>query len=200
MPRISPERKAERRAQIVGAARACFARSGFHNTTLQDVFAEAGLSAGCVYNYFQSKDELMLAIAEERHNEERRLIGEASQTDDPVAALRQVARTFADEYLKEDGLDNRRIALQTWSEAQINPFILSSVRAGMDGPRAQLAQLIRRGQAAKQLTSKLDADAIAQTVIALFHGSVLQKLWKPDIDSDAQFAVFEHFLRSLETR
>jgi AcrR family transcriptional regulator len=199
MPRISPERKAERRAQIVAAARTCFARSGFHNTTLQDVFAEAGLSAGCVYNYFQSKDELMLAIAEERHNEERRLIGEASQTDDPIAALRQVARTFADEYLKEDGLDNRRIALQTWSEAQINPFILSSVRAGMDAPRAQLAQLLRRGQAAKRLTSKLDADAIAQTVIALFHGSVLQKLWKPDIDSDAQFAVFEHFLRSLET-
>jgi hypothetical protein len=35
-------------------------------------------------------------------------------------------------------------------------------------------------------------------MIAIFHGSVLQKLWKPDIDSDAQFAVFEHFLRSLE--
>ena len=200
MPRISLERKAERRAEIVAAARTCFARRGFHNSTLQDVFAEAGLSAGCVYNYFQSKDELMLAIAEERHNEERRLIGEASETDDPVVALRQVARTFADEYLTEDGLDNRRIALQTWSEAQINPSMLSSVRAGMDGPRAQLAQLIRRGQIAKRLTSKLDAEAIAHTLIAIFHGSVLQKLWKPGIDSDAQFAVFEHFLRSLETK
>jgi AcrR family transcriptional regulator len=198
MPRISSERKAERRAQIVAAARNCFARSGFHNTTLQDLFAEAGLSAGCVYNYFQSKDELMFAIAEERHDEERQLIGEASETDDPVVALRQVARTFADKYLKEDGLDKRRIALQTWSEAQINPLMLSSVRTGLDGPRVQLAQLIRRGQAAKQLTSTLDADVIAYTMIAIFHGSVLQKLWKPDIDSDAQFAVFEHFLRSLE--
>jgi AcrR family transcriptional regulator len=199
VPRTSPEQKAERRAQIVAAARTCFARSGFHNTTLQDVFAEAGLSAGCVYNYFQSKDELMLAIAEERHDQERQLIGEVSETDDPVAALRQVARTFADKYLKEDGLDRRRIALQTWSETQINPFVLSSVRAGLDGPRAQLAQLIRRCQAAKQLTSALDADAIAHTVIAIFHGSLLQKLWKPDIDSEAQFAVFDHFLRSLET-
>jgi AcrR family transcriptional regulator len=199
MPRIRPERKAERRAQVVAAARTCFARSGFHNTTLKDVFAEAGLSAGCVYNYFQSKDELMLAIAEERHEEERHLIAEAAETDDPVTALRQIARRFADTYLKEDGSDKRRLALQTWSEAQINPSILSSVRAGMDGPRAQLVQLIRRAQAAKRLTSKLDPEAIAQTVIAIFHGSVLQKLWKPDIDSDAQFAVFEHFLRSLET-
>jgi AcrR family transcriptional regulator len=199
MPRIKPERKAERRAQIVAAARTCFARSGFHNTTLKDVFAEAGLSAGCVYNYFQSKDELMLAIAEERHEEERSLIAEASEMDDPVAAIRQIARTFAATYLKGDGLEKRQIALQTWSEAQINPLILSSVRTGMDGPRAQLAQLIRRAQAAKQLTSTLDADSIAHTVIALFHGSVLQILWKPDIDSDVQYAVFERFLRSLET-
>jgi AcrR family transcriptional regulator len=165
-----------------------------------DVFAEAGLSAGGVYNYFRSKDELMLTIAEERHDDERRLIAEASAMDDSVAALRQIAQTFADKYLKEDGLERRRIALQTWSEAQINPFILSSVRAGMDGPRAQLAQLIRRGQTAKRLTSALDPEAIAHTLIALFHGSVLQKLWKPDIDSDAHFAVFEHFLRSLETK
>jgi AcrR family transcriptional regulator len=199
MPRLRPERKEERRAQIVAAARTCFARSGFHKATLQDVFAEAGLSAGCVYNYFRSKDELMLAIAEERHEDERRLIAEMSEMDDPVAALRQIAKTFADQYLKDDGLDKRRIALQTWSEAQINPFILSSVRAGMDGPRAQLAHLIRRGQTAKRLTSRHDADAIAHTIIALFHGSVLQKLWKPDIDNDTHFAVFEHFLRSIET-
>jgi TetR/AcrR family transcriptional regulator, repressor for uid operon len=198
MPRVKPERKNERRAQIIAAARICFARFGFHNATLHDVFAEAGLSAGCVYNYFQSKDELMLAIAKERHDDERRWIAEASDWDDPVAALRQVAKTFADEYLTEEGLEKRRIALQTWSEAQINPAMLSSVREGLDGPRIQLAQLIRRAQAAKQLTSKLDADSIAHTLIALFYGSVLQKLWKPDIDSDAHFSVFEHFLRSLE--
>jgi AcrR family transcriptional regulator len=198
MPRVKPERKAARRAQIVSAARTCFARSGFHKTTLQDVFAEAGLSAGCVYNYFHSKEELMLAIAKERHDDERRWIAAASSAVDPVAALRQVAKTFALEYLANEGLDKRRIALQTWSEAQINPAILSSVREGLDGPTAQLAQLIRRAQAAKRLTSKLDADSIARTMVALFYGSVLQKLWKPDIDSNAQFAVFEHFLRSLE--
>jgi hypothetical protein len=36
-------------------------------------------------------------------------------------------------------------------------------------------------------------------MIALFYGSVLQKVWKPDIDNKVHFAVFEHFLRSLET-
>jgi AcrR family transcriptional regulator len=199
MPRLKSERKTERRAQIIAAARTCFARSGFHKSTLQDVFLESGLSAGCVYNYFRSKDELMLAIAEERHDDERRLIAEALEMDDPVAALRQVAQKFADLYLTNEGFDKRSIALQTWSEVQINPVILSSVREGLDGPRAQLAKIIRRGQAAKRLTSKLDANAVAHTIIALFYGSVLQKFWKPDIDNKVHFAVFEHFLRSLET-
>jgi AcrR family transcriptional regulator len=149
MPRLKSERKAERRARIIAAARTCFARSGFHKTTLQDVFVESGLSAGGVYSYFRSKDELMLAIAEERHDDERRLIAEALAIDDPVAALRQVAQRFADLYLTNEGLDKRSIALQTWSEAQINPVILSSVREGLDGPRAQLAKIIRRGQAVK---------------------------------------------------
>jgi AcrR family transcriptional regulator len=198
MPRIKLERKAERRAQILAAARTCFGRSGFRNTTMQDIFAEAGLSAGGVYNYFQSKDQLMLAIAKERHEDERRLIAKASEADDPVAAIHQIAQSFANEYLTNERLDKRRIALQTWSEAQTNPAISSSVREGMDGPRAQLTEIIRRAQTAKRLTSKLDADAIAHTVIALFHGSLLQKLWKPDINGGAHFAVFEYFLRSLE--
>jgi AcrR family transcriptional regulator len=198
MPRVKPEHKAERRAQILAAARTCFARSGFQKTTLQDVFSEAGLSAGCVYNYFQSKEQLMLAIAQERHDEERRCIAEASEADDPIAALRQVAKTFAEEYLTDEALDKRRIALQTWSEAQINPIILASVREGLEGPRAQLSRLIRRAQASKRLTSELDADSIVYALIALFHGSVLQKLWRPDMGNEAHFAIFEHFLGSLE--
>jgi hypothetical protein len=48
---------------------------------------------------------------------------------------------------------------------------LSSVREGLDGPRAQLAKIIRRGQVAKRLTSKLDANAVAHTMIALWFSS-----------------------------
>jgi hypothetical protein len=61
------------------------------------------------------------------------------------------------------GGEKRSIALQTWSEAQINPVKLSSVREGLDGPRAQLAKIIRRGQVAKRLTAKLDPNAVAQS-------------------------------------
>ena len=65
MPKISDEQRAARREHILAAARRCFLRQGFHETSMQDLFAEAGLSSGSVYLYFTSKDDVILAIAEE---------------------------------------------------------------------------------------------------------------------------------------
>lgn len=63
MPKVSAEHRAARRQQILDAARLCFLRNGFHATTMRDVFAEAGMSAGAVYLYFPGKEEIVRAIA-----------------------------------------------------------------------------------------------------------------------------------------
>lgn len=63
MPKVSAEHRAARRDEILDAARACFLRNGFHASTMQDVFAESGLSAGAVYLYFAGKEEIVRAIA-----------------------------------------------------------------------------------------------------------------------------------------
>jgi AcrR family transcriptional regulator len=200
MPRVKPEHKQERRAQIIGAARTCFARAGFHRTTLQDVFAEANLSAGCVYSYFKSKEDLVLAIAEERHHEEQQAISHASSGQDPIEGLRSIAQRFADSYLKEQGRERRHIAIQTWAEATQNRAILRAVIAGFEEPKTQIAKLIRRGQALGKLSCTADAEATARTMIAMFHGFILQKLWEPRFDPAAGLVVFERFLDSLSVR
>jgi AcrR family transcriptional regulator len=197
MPRIEPARKAERRAQILDAARRCFARRGFHRTTLQDVFAESGLSAGCVYNYFKSKEELIRAIADERHASERRVLSRGAAREDPVEGLRAVVARFVDDYLRPRAPEKRLIALQTWAEATRDAQILAVVREGLDVPRREIEALIRRGKAAKAIARDVDPDATARTMIAMFHGFVLQRLWDPKLDLDACGAVFERFLRSL---
>lgn len=202
MPRVRPEHKAGRRAQIIAAARTCFARDGFRGTTLQDVFAEAGLSAGCVYSYFRSKEELVVAIADDRHRDEHGAIAEAARSDDPVTGLRSVARHFVEVYLGEDGDERRRIAIQTWSEALLHADVLAAVLEGVDAPRRQLVDLLRAARAQRTIAATLDPDSVARAMIAMLHGFVLQRLWDPAVDLDAAFAVFEHFLASLspETR
>src|SRR3954466_4084938 len=65
MPKVTEEHVDARRRQILSAALRCFAREGFHRTTMQDIFREADLSPGAVYSYFTGKDELISGIIAE---------------------------------------------------------------------------------------------------------------------------------------
>ena len=64
MPKVSAEHLANRRQQILDAAASCFARNGFHRTSMQDIVKESGLSAGLIYRYFTGKDDMIVAIVE----------------------------------------------------------------------------------------------------------------------------------------
>src|SRR4029079_18351652 len=55
---------ADRRNEILDAARRCFVRSGFHAASMQEICAEAGMSPGNLYRYFVSKEALIAGICE----------------------------------------------------------------------------------------------------------------------------------------
>ena len=63
MPKISEERKAERREHILAAARGCFAEYGYEGATVVRLERATGLSRGAIFNYFGSKDDLFLELA-----------------------------------------------------------------------------------------------------------------------------------------
>jgi AcrR family transcriptional regulator len=65
MPRISDDLRARRREHILTSAWSCFARDGFHATSMDDVIAATGMSSSAVYRYFRSKEELIDAAADE---------------------------------------------------------------------------------------------------------------------------------------
>ena len=64
MPKVPQAHLDRRRDQILTAARACFNDKGFHRTTMKDITAASRLSAGAVYNYFKSKEDIIVALAE----------------------------------------------------------------------------------------------------------------------------------------
>ena len=63
MPKISEERKAERREQILEGARRCFAEHGYEGATVAKLEREIGLSRGAIFNYFPSKEDLFVELA-----------------------------------------------------------------------------------------------------------------------------------------
>jgi AcrR family transcriptional regulator len=52
----------ERRAQILEAATQVFARKGYRGATIREIAAEAGVAEGTIYNYFRSKDDLLISL------------------------------------------------------------------------------------------------------------------------------------------
>jgi AcrR family transcriptional regulator len=65
MPKISEERKAERRGQILAGARRCFAEHGYEGATVARLEEEIGLSRGAIFHYFGSKEDLFIELAVE---------------------------------------------------------------------------------------------------------------------------------------
>lgn len=63
MPKISEERKEERREQILEGARRCFAENGYERATVAKLEREIGLSRGAIFNYFPSKEDLFVELA-----------------------------------------------------------------------------------------------------------------------------------------
>jgi AcrR family transcriptional regulator len=63
VPKISDERKTERREQILEGARRCFAEHGYEGATVAKLEGEIGLSRGAIFNYFPSKEDLFLELA-----------------------------------------------------------------------------------------------------------------------------------------
>ena len=182
MPKVSEEHLDARRAQIVDAAVTCFAREGFHRATMQDICREAGLSPGAVYRYFAGKDQIIEAIAAERHERELGFMHQAAEAGEGAEALFAMGRAFFGSLADPDERRRRRLGVQVWAEALRNPAIHKLVRRGIDRPLAVMAGMAREAQARGELSRELDPEGLARVLLALFQGFVLQQAWDPRAD------------------
>jgi len=195
MPRVSQAHLDARRRQILDAARRCFVRNGFHATSMQDVLAEANLSAGAVYRYFRGKDEIIAAIAGEAVAEVAGVLDVAFGADDPPpldevlgAAFLAIERIDA-----EQGF--ARLALQVWGEAVRSPALAEMIRGEVPRLRDTLARLVRVYQDRGLMAADAPAEQVAQVLVGLLPGLVFQHALLGDVDP----AAFRAGLRTLLT-
>jgi AcrR family transcriptional regulator len=199
LPKISDQKRESRRQQILDAALACFSEDGFHQTGMADIVHRSGLSQGAVYLYFPSKDDLIEALADDRHRREAVLNSIARSSSDPIEGLRALIGVYADWLTDPAGDKRRRVGVHGWAEALRNRRIQARVVEGIDLPRALIAGLVERAQHERQLRDDLSADAIARTLIAIFQGFVLQVAWGENIGVDACMAAVDGMLEGLRT-
>lgn len=194
MPKISEQRRDERRAQILAAAIRCFARNGYHRTSMADIIAESGLSAGAIYGYFSGKQELIQAVARSavqgRFDElpavhEGRVLDPVEIAQNLIGGVRSSVPTA--------------MLLQVWAEAAVNQQTRMMFQELIDTIRTIITQHLERWASADpELTRDAAAWArrTAPLLLSLTAGFILQSTLIDGFDEEAYLAAIPELLRS----
>jgi len=198
VPKVTEEHRLARRAQIVAAARTCVIEEGFHKTTMADVIRESGLSAGAVYGYFKSKEEIVAAIAEDALSTIDELFQKILATEQAVTPLMalEAAINHVVAVAERPGGDVTRVAIQAWAEALRNPAIMATACDKYTVLRGNFEAVARRAQADGTVDPDVAPEYIAQVLLALIPGFVLQRLIIGDVTPSTYLAGARALFRS----
>jgi AcrR family transcriptional regulator len=166
-----------RRQQILDAAEACFRQRGFHNASMAEIAKSFGMSAGHIYNYFESKEEIIAGIVQRDVDEFLARAGDLRlEGDMQRALLDRVDDGVADK------LNPSKAARQfeVMAEAGRNPQVLQMVQAADAQVRAVLRDMFR--QTHPDGHSGRDLDGKVAVLMALFDGLMVRGLRNPDLN------------------
>ena len=195
MPKVSDEYRSARRAEITAAALRVIRRKGFHATSMSDIIAESGLSAGAIYGHFSSKADIVLEVA-------RRVVGhrihdlqrltEAEPLTPPPQALRMLVQAMIRE------LVDPMILVQVWGEAvvddRLRELTLEVFLRLREVLTAYLAAWFGHEHGLPPEPARARALEVAPLYLSAVQGLVLQRAVLPDFDETAYFAMLEREL------
>jgi AcrR family transcriptional regulator len=178
MPRLSSDVMASRRAHVLRSALACFARQGFQRTTVDDVAREAGVSKGAVYTHVEGKDDLLVALVDEEVDELG--LPEALADDGRTAAERLAAaleRAFSASPPASLSLLSP-VVMDVWGESRRSPQVREAAQRLYARLRVPLSAVLADGVASGEFRP-VDPDVVANLLIALFDGVMVQRTIDP---------------------
>jgi TetR/AcrR family transcriptional repressor of uid operon len=185
MPKVTEAYLEERRQHILDAATRCFARKGFHQTTMEDIGREAGLSPTVAYRYFDGKEDIIIATIGHSADRLAQLLEATQRVEDIPLLFEQMIVDFY-QRLEEPGRDiHYRVRILLWAETVQNPRVAERALIRRQEAQMHLTRLVENGQDQGQIRRDLDPSAVAGAYMASLDGLVLHWLADPNIDNCA---------------
>lgn len=187
----------KRRKELLHAATTVFASKGYWTASISDIIEAAGVARGSFYRYFQSKQQVFVAIVDQFREEEKLLVQQldqlsaASHRDDFQKQVRIGIRSWLEFYHRN--LAAARIVVQDAN--MIDP---ASARKREDlrcSVRAALSRMILNRQESGLYHRRISPDLAAHFLLGMFDEiatNCLEKAKKTDLHALAdQFVDFE---------
>ena len=183
MPKLTVEVREARRTHILAAALRCFARNGYYPTTIDDITAEAGVSKGAPYVYFEGKEALFRELCDWWD------CGLAEDVDAALAGLEEGERRSPRRVLEvvitavgahvAEHADLCRVLIEAQTQAAYRDGVAGMVRASQAENQARLEELIEAGKACGEWPSDTDSALQARLIVATIHGLMAQWHLRP---------------------
>src|SRR5438552_13054507 len=131
----------DRRTQILDAALVCFAKRGFHQASMHDISAEAGISVGLIYRYFENKEAVIAAMAD-RHKKEIGEVLERARQAQTLLESREIL--FTAHCCENEPRVISAFVVDLYAEASRNPRVADLVRDVLKTSMDGVTELIQR--------------------------------------------------------
>src|SRR5882672_1495714 len=163
----------DRRSQILDAALVCFAKRGFHQASMHDISAEAGISVGLIYRYFENKEAVISAMAD-RHKQE---IGEVLERARQAPTLLESLEILFTAHCGENEPQVvSAFVVDLFAEASRNPHVAQLVRDVCETSMNGVTDLIARSPEAKN--TNLTSSEMAELIFAVNDGMLMRAVLK----------------------
>ncbi|MFX1413246.1 MAG: TetR/AcrR family transcriptional regulator [Promethearchaeota archaeon] len=177
-----------RRNQIINAAESLFLSKGFNDTKIEQIAYEASLSKGTVYNYFDSKDQLYLAIASIAYSKlfeyTKRSIKGFKPGINKLNAFGKAFYTFSKEYPNYakvvhnyDSKTNLTKAIIEKKDPILNSREFEDLNKVVNQYRMLFIQIITEGIESNSIRKDLDPNLLALT-LSMLTGGIIEELTK----------------------
>ena len=183
----------QRREEILQAAARVFRAKGFHLARTEDICTEAKTSAGTLFRYFKSKNEIIEAIveAEMKANDEDLLVLAQRQS---VEGLAKLTAEELQEMLRPSGYG---LATESWLELSRSPDGRKQLAASSAKLEAALAALLAQGQAEGWVRRDLNAKGAASLLLILYTGVQFDADLGMDIDYEASAQAISDLIKNF---
>ena len=166
----------DRRTQILDAALVCFAKRGFHQASMHDISAEAGISVGLIYRYFENKDAVISAMADRHKKEIHEVLGRAQQAPTLLESLEIL---FTAHCCEDAPQLISAFVVDLYAEASRNPCVADLVRDVLQTAMKGVTDLIARSPEAENAANGLKPDELAELIFAVSRGMLMRDVLQP---------------------
>lgn len=175
MPKLADSEKEQRLKVLTDAAWRCIARGGYRNLSVDDVCAEAGLSKGAFYTYFDQKQDLLLVLMADDAAGLNDVVTEAAEESSGVEQIRRFLAGLVDR-----GANTAAVQLRAdlWAEISSDEVLRARFLEAMQQRRIRLAGVIKDAIDAGELVD-VPANALAAVFLALGDGLMLHRVLDP---------------------